>query len=81
MSQVFFAREEAQKGAPLQSTVVPDGPAEHRIAGLKRIEHRALRYRRSNVQLYFTPDVRQIAEMSWKYHSDHGKGFLSDKNR
>ena len=42
MGQIFLAGEESQEGTALLRDVVADGSAQHGIAGLERVEDRAL---------------------------------------
>jgi len=59
MGQILLAGEEPQKRPALVRDVIADGAAQHGIAGLKRIEHRALRDRTRDVELDFAANVRQ----------------------
>src|SRR5690242_10800346 len=52
MREVLLAGEEAQKGAALQCAVVANGPAQHRILCLKRIEDGADRHRTMHLELH-----------------------------
>ena len=45
MRKIFLACEEAQKRPPLLRDLIPNRPAQHGIAGLQRVQHRALRDR------------------------------------
>src|SRR6266853_852179 len=71
MGQIFLASEEAQKRPPLLRDLVADRPAQHRIAGLERVEHRALRDRTLNFERHLAADVRQRSQMLREYDSDH----------
>jgi hypothetical protein len=51
--------------------MVTDRPAQHRIASLERVEHRALRDWASHVEFYIAPNMRQRSEMRRKDNSDH----------
>ena len=57
--QIFLAGEETQKRPALSRDVIANRPAQHRIAGLKRVEHRALRDRTFDFELHLAADVRQ----------------------
>jgi len=63
VGEVFFTGEEAQKGAALLRVVVADGAAQHGIAGLERVQHRALRDRAFDFERHLAADVRQGSEM------------------
>ena len=39
MRQILLAGEEAQERAPLLRNMIADGAAQHRVAGLERVEH------------------------------------------
>ena len=47
-------------------------PQQHRIAGLERVEDRALRDRAVDVELHFAVDVRQGSQMIREDDADHG---------
>ena len=51
--------------------VVADGTAQHGIAGLKRVEDRALRDRGRDFERYVAADVRQGSQMWREYDLDH----------
>src|SRR5260370_10447459 len=61
--KIFFARKEPQKWATLLRDVIANGAAHHRIAGLERIDHRALRGGTRDFELHLTLDARQSAQM------------------
>ena len=71
VGEVFFAGEEAQKGAALLRVVIADGAAQHGIAGLERVQHRALRDRALDVERHLAADVRQGSEMEGEDNADH----------
>lgn len=66
MRQIFLAGEEAQKRTALQRVVVADSAAQHREAGLKCVEDRALRDRAIDFDRHLAPDVGQSPEVLWK---------------
>ncbi len=76
VGEVFFTGEEAQKGAALLSVVVADGAAQHGIAGLERVQHRALRDRRRDFERHLAADVRQVSEMEGEDDADHVQSHL-----
>ena len=53
--QILLAREEAQKGPPLQRRVVADSTAQHGVRCLQRIQYRANRRRCSSINLNLVP--------------------------
>src|SRR2546426_4003600 len=77
MGQILLAGEEPhERPAPLRD-VVADGPAQHRIAGLERVEDRALRDRTFDVDLHLAVDARQLPQM-WRGHdAGHGSVWAS----
>ena len=76
VGEVFFTGEEAQKGAALLRVVVADGAAQHGIAGLERVQHRALRDRRRDFERHLAADVRQVSEMEGEDDADHVQSHL-----
>ena len=75
--QVFFAGEETQEGPSLLRHLVADGPAQHGIAGLERIEDRALRDRALDFDGYLASGLRQSSQVEGQYDSDHiGSSFI-----
>ena len=50
VGEVFFAGEEAQESAALESSVIADRALQHGIAGFKRIEHGSLCHRSGDLQ-------------------------------
>ena len=60
--------------------VVADRPAQHRIAGLERVEDRALRDRTLDVELHLAVDARQRPQMRRKHDSDHGSVWTSTES-
>src|SRR4029453_10397963 len=43
----------------------------HRIAGLERVENRALRDLTLDVELHLAIDLRELAQMCWERDTDH----------
>src|ERR1700680_4651429 len=72
MREILLAGEEPHKRAPLLRNLIAQGAAQHRIAGLKRIEHRSLRDRAVNLELHLTIDLRQRPKVPRQLDSDHG---------
>jgi hypothetical protein len=71
MGQILLAGKEAQERPTLLRDLVADRPAQHGIAGLKRVEDRPQRDRAVELKFYFAADVRQRPEMLRDYDSDH----------
>ena len=67
----LLSGEEPHEGAPLFGDMVAKGTAQHRIAGLQRVEHGALRGLPLHVKLHFARDVRQYPQMRRKLNPDH----------
>ena len=72
MGQILLASEKPQERPALQRDVVADRPAQHRIAALKRIQHRALCHRPLDLKLYVTANTGQRSQMMWEQDSNHG---------
>jgi hypothetical protein len=56
--QILLAGEEPHERSALLRYVVADCPAQHRIASLDRVKHRALRHQTLEVQQYLAVDAR-----------------------
>ena len=54
-----------------------DRPAQHRVAGLERVEDRALRDLTLDVELHLAVDVCEGAQMCREHDSDHGSVWTS----
>src|SRR5229473_1171268 len=80
VGQILFASEETQEGpAPLRY-VITDGAAQHRILGLKRIDHRALCGLAADFELHLAADARQPAQMWREYDPNHGSVWTSTES-
>src|SRR5215471_8579188 len=77
MRQILAAGEEPDKRAALLRDMIADRPAQHRIARLQRVEHRALRDRTFDVEHHFAIDLRELAQMCWQRDSDHDSVWTS----
>src|SRR5260370_30751854 len=75
--QILLACEEAQEGTALLRDVIANGPAQHWILGLERIDHRALRGRTRDVELHLTADPRQSAQMRRAHDPQPSRGSTS----
>src|ERR1700730_16187169 len=77
MRQILLAGEEPHERSALLRDVVADRPAQHRIAGLERVEDRALRGPAPDLGLHLAADLRQRPQMLREHHSDHGSVWTS----
>ena len=65
VGQILAAGEEPHEcSAPLRD-VIADRPAQHRIAGLQRVEDGTLRDLTLDVELHVAVDLRELAQM-WR---------------
>ena len=71
MREILLAGEEPQERPALLGHLIADRPAQHRIAGLKRVEDRALRDRALDIELDLTTNLRQGSQMVRKDDADH----------
>src|SRR5262249_2731030 len=60
---------------------IADRPAQHRIAGLERVEDRALCGLTLDVELYLAVDVRQRPQMCREDDADHGSVSTSTDSK
>jgi hypothetical protein len=72
VGQVLLAREEPHESATLAALLVANGPAQHRVAGFQRVEHRALGYRAADEKFDLAVDAGQSPQVRWKHNPDHG---------
>jgi hypothetical protein len=72
MGQILLAGEEAQHRPTLLRDVVADGSAQHRVAGLERVEDRALRDGARDFERHLGADLRQRSQMIGEDDADHG---------
>src|SRR3954452_1789809 len=77
MGEVPGAGEEPQERPALARGVVADRPAQHRVAGLERVEDRALRGRNRDGEPHLAVDVRQRPQVRREDDSDHGRVWTS----
>src|SRR5437899_1965604 len=74
---ILLAGEEPHERSALAGDLVADRPAEHRIAGLERVEDRALRDLTLDVELHLAVDVCEGPQMGREHDSDHGSVWTS----
>src|SRR6266571_2691300 len=79
VGEVPLAGEEPQERPALLRDVVADRPAQHGIAGLERVEHRAPRDRppARDVERHLAFDVRQGPQVRREHHADHRSVWTS----
>src|SRR5947209_17784939 len=70
-ANIFLTCKEPQKCSPLQRVVIADGPLQHRIPRLKRVEHRSQRDRTLDFKRQVAVNLRERSQMRRKYNSDH----------
>src|SRR6266550_1063453 len=77
--QVPLAGEEPQEGPPPLGDVVADRAAQHGIAGLERVQHRAPRDRppRRDVERHLALHLRQCPQVRRQHHADHRSVWTS----
>src|SRR5205807_2784024 len=71
VGQVPLAGKESQERPSLLGAMVPDGPAQHGIPGLERVEYRRPRDLAGDLELHLPFDVRQRPEVRREHHADH----------
>jgi hypothetical protein len=75
--QVQLAGEEPDERPARPALVTADRPAQHRVAGLQRVQDRPLGNRAFDIQSDLAVDPRQRAQVRWEYHPDHGSVWTS----
>src|SRR6185436_16124091 len=75
--QVLLAGEEPQERAALPGRMVADRPSQHRVAGLERIQDRALGHRTLDLELDVSVDAGQRPQMRRQRDADHGRVWTS----
>src|SRR6266849_8006843 len=71
VGQVLLACEEPQHRPAALRRLVPDGAAQHRVLSLEGVEQRALAHRPVDLQLHFSPNTREGAQVSRQLDPDH----------
>ncbi len=72
VGKILLAGEKPYERPALLRDVIAHRPAQHRIAGFERVQHRPLRGHTLKVELDLALDARQSSQMLRKYDSDHG---------
>jgi len=70
MGQILLAGEEPYERSALLRDVVADRPAQHGVAGLERVEDRALRGLSLDVKLHLAVHLRQCLQVCREHDSD-----------
>src|SRR2546427_909694 len=77
VGQILLAGEDPHERSASLRDVIADRAAQHRIAGLERVEDRALRDLTLDVELHLAVDVRQLSQMCREHDADHGRVWTS----
>src|SRR6267378_1510951 len=77
VGQIRLAGEQPHERPALLRDVVADRPAQHRVAGLERVEDRALRGHTLDVELHLAVDVLERPQMRREHDPDHGSVWAS----
>ena len=80
MGQILSAGEESHKRTALLCNVIADGPAQHWIARLERIEDRALGHVSLDLELHLAVYAREFPQMCREHDSDHGSVWTSTES-
>src|SRR5262245_49038584 len=80
VGQVLLAREEAHEGAAALGEVVTNRPAQHRVAGLERVEDGALRDGALDFDLDLAVDARELPEVCREHDPDHRRVCTSTES-
>src|SRR5947208_5660133 len=77
VGQILFAGEDPHERSALVRDLVADRPAQHRIAGLERVEDRALRGLTLDLELHLAVDARERPQMCREHDPDHASVWTS----
>src|SRR2546426_5700681 len=77
VGQILLAGEEPHERPALVRDVVADRPAQHRVAGLERVEDRALRGLTLDVELHLAVDARERPQMRREHDAEHRSVWTS----
>ena len=78
--KVALASKEAQERPAALSSVIANGPAQHRLMGFERIEDGALRRHTLDREPNLAVDVGMHPQMRWEDDADHGSVCTSTDN-
>src|SRR6266704_2208644 len=77
VGQVLLAGEEPHERPALLGDLVPDGPAQHGIAGLEGVEDHAQGGRPLDLELHLAADACQRPQVGGQLDADHGRVWTS----
>ena len=78
--QVSRAGEEPDEGSALLCDVIANRSAQHRVAGLKRVENRALRHQTLDVETDLAVDARELPQVRRQHNADHESVWTSTES-
>jgi Raf kinase inhibitor-like YbhB/YbcL family protein len=64
-------------GTPRAAVMTADGPAQHRVAGLQRVQHRPLGHRAGDVEVHLAVDAGEGPQVRGEHDPDHGSVWTS----
>src|SRR5207245_234559 len=77
VGQVPLARKESQERPSPLGNVVSNRPAQHGIAGLERVQHRAPSDPARDLELHLAFDLRERPQVRGEHHADHRSVWTS----
>src|SRR5713226_3049089 len=77
VGQILLTGEEPDKRSALLRDLIADRTAQHRIAGLEGVEHRALGRLTLHLQLHLADHLRQFSQMCREHDANHGSVWTS----
>src|SRR5215468_6308823 len=80
VGEILGTRKEAHERAPPLGPVIADRAAQHREAGLERVERGALRDGLGHLELHLSRDVRECAQMRRQHHAYHRSVWTSTES-
>src|SRR5690348_17441460 len=80
VGQVLLAGEEPDERPPGPAVVPADRPAQHRVAGLQGVEHRALGDLALDLEFHLAVHPRERPQVRGKHHADHGSVWTSTES-
>jgi len=78
--KVLPAHKESQKGAALLRDMIADGPPQHRVTRLERVEDGTRRNGTLDGNLNFGARLRQPLQVIWKHDTYQGSVWTSTEN-
>src|SRR5271165_4167570 len=77
---VFFANKETKESSALLGYVITNRTLQRRIACFQRVQDRARRHRRRDLQFHRTADLCQVAQVIRQLHANHGSVCTSTES-